>query len=92
MLFRADYMYYVYVIKSLKDYQLYTGYINNLKRRFEEHNKGLVFSTKRRLPFELVYYEASISEKDAKAREKYLKTGMGKRYTANRIKNYLKNL
>jgi putative endonuclease len=85
-------MYYVYVIQSIKNSEYYTGYTNNLKRRIAEHNNGLVFSTKTRLPFELVYYEASISEKDAKAREKYLKTGMGKKYISNRIKNYSGNL
>jgi putative endonuclease len=46
---------------------------------------------KRRLPFKLVYYESSISQKDALAREKYLKTGMGKKYIKSRIKNYLEN-
>jgi putative endonuclease len=84
-------MYYIYVIHSLKDNRFYTGYTENLKQRIEEHNNGLVVSTKRRLPFKLVYYESSISQKDALAREKYLKTGMGKKYIKIRIKNYLEN-
>ncbi len=85
-------MYYIYVLQSLKDNKFYTGYTDNLKRRFKEHNNGLVLSTKIRLPFKLVYYEASLSVRDAKAREKYLKTGMGKRYIKNRIKDYLNSL
>ena len=48
-----------------------------------------VQSTKDRLPIKLIYYEACIDEKDARAREKYLKSGMGKRYIRNRLKNYL---
>jgi putative endonuclease len=85
-------MYYIYVLQSLKDNKFYTGYTDNLERRFKEHNNGFVLSTKSRLPFELVYYEASISVTDAKAREKYLKTGIGKRYIKNRIKDYLNSL
>jgi putative endonuclease len=85
-------MYYIYVLQSLKDNKFYTGCTDNLKRRFKEHNNGLVLSTKIRLPFKLVYYEASLSVRDARAREKYLKTGMGKRYIKNRIKDYLNSL
>jgi len=66
-------MYYVYILKSKKDNNFYTGSTNDLKRRFNEHNAGLVFSTKSRVPFEIVYYEAYKSEKDARRREKNLK-------------------
>jgi putative endonuclease len=45
-----------------------------------------VKSTKRRVPLELIYYEACKNAFDARAREKYLKTGMGKRYLKNRLK------
>jgi len=81
-------MYYVYILLSQKDGKWYTGYTDNLKRRFEEHNKGLNYSTTKRRPFELIYYEACIDEDDAKAREEYLKSGMGKRYVRNRLKFY----
>lgn len=40
----------------------------------------------------LVYFEVCGNEQDARAREKYLKSGMGKRYIRNRLKYYLKNL
>jgi len=66
-------MYYVYILKSKKDGKLYIGSTNNLWRRIKEHNSGLVKSTKSRLPFEIVYYEAYKSEKDARKREKNLK-------------------
>ena len=85
-------MYYVYVLLSEKDGRFYTGSTNDLKRRLDEHNAGKVESTKRRKPFKLIYYEACIDEKDARKREKYLKSGMGKKYMRNRIKNYLENL
>jgi len=79
-------IFYVYVIQSAKDQGWYTGYSCDLKKRLEEHNNGRNFSTKHRRPWKLIYYEASMDEKDAKGREKYLKSGMGKRYLKNRLK------
>lgn len=66
-------MFYVYILKSLKDELLYTGSTNDLRRRFKEHNSGKVFSTKLRKPFILIYYEAYSNEKDARMREHNLK-------------------
>ena len=83
-------MHHVYVLKSLKDGNLYTGYSNDLKTRLDEHNKGYVKATKYRVPFELLYYEACLSKYDAYRREKYLKTNYGRRYIKSRLKDYLK--
>lgn len=82
-------MFYTYVLKSEKDDKLYTGFTHDLRERFKQHNNGKVFSTKGRGPFKLVYYEACKSEQDATMREKYLKSGMGKRYLKNRLKRSL---
>lgn len=82
-------MWHVYLLRSLKDKNWYTGCTCNLPKRFEEHNKGKVESTKDRKPFELIYYEACLNEGDAYTREKYLKSGMGKRYLKNRLKKFL---
>jgi putative endonuclease len=84
--------YYTYVLRSNKDRFFYTGYTEDLEKRFEEHNKGLVQSTKHRIPFEIVYYEICFNKNDALHREKYLKTAYGKRYIKTRIKNYLTGL
>jgi putative endonuclease len=78
-------MFYTYVLKSHKDKKLYTGYCFDLKRRVVEHNKGVVTATRGRRPLELVYYEACLKEKKAIEREKYFKTGFGRRYLKNRI-------
>lgn len=66
-------MFYVYVLKSLKDEKLYIGSTNDLKRRLSEHNNGLNRSTKARRPFEVRYYEAYAKEHDARTREYKLK-------------------
>ena len=78
-------MYYVYVLKSAKDGKLYVGFTEDLKKRFKEHNRGLVNSTKLRRPLKLIYYEACNIMKDAVAREKALKTGFGRAYLKRRI-------
>lgn len=82
-------MYYTYVIRSKKDGKWYTGTTNNLRKRFKEHNDNKVVSTKGRGPFILIYYEACSNQADAYAREKYLKSGPGKRYLKNRLKRFL---
>jgi putative endonuclease len=77
--------YYTYVLKSKKDGHLYIGWSNDLKNRVKVHNKGLVASTKHRLPMELIYYEACLNEKKAIEREKQLKTGFGSAYLKRRL-------
>lgn len=82
-------MFYVYVIRSKRDNKWYTGSTNNLRKRFNQHNNGMSTWTKGKGPFEIIYYEACLSEEDARSREKYLKSGMGKRYLKNRLKRFL---
>ena len=80
------------MLKSKKDNKMYTGYTKDLKLRFEQHNKGLVDSTKNRQPLELIYYEACLNQQDATHREKYLKTHYGKMFIKNRLaKWFLQN-
>jgi len=82
-------MYYVYVLKSDIDKNFYVGYTSDLKSRFQQHENGLVRSTKDRRPLKLIYYEACLNQQDATHREKYLKTSWGKRYIKSRLKDYL---
>ena len=83
---------YVYVLMSEKDGQWYTGYTVDLKKRIAQHQAGESASTRHRGPWKLIYYEASLNIEDARARERYLKSGMGKRYVRNRIKEFLKSV
>lgn len=81
-------MHYVYVLQSKRDGDWYTGYTGNLEKCLEDHNNGDVRSTKGREPFQLIYYEACVNQKDAVNREKYLKSGNGKKYLRNRLENF----
>ncbi len=67
-------MFYVYVLESVNESDLYIGFTNDLKSRLEKHNRGLNFSTKLNKPWRLIHYEAYLNEKDARRRERYLKT------------------
>jgi len=82
-------MNYVYVLQSDKDGRWYTGCTKDLRKRFKEHCDGLVFSTKGRGDLKPIYYEACLNIHDAYDRERYLKSGPGKKYLKNRLKRFL---
>ena len=73
-------MYYVYLVRKGNG-KTYIGYTNDLRRRIREH--------KDKIP-ELIYYEAYLEQADALGREKYLKSGSGRRFLQAQLKYYLK--
>ena len=66
-------MFYVYALFSKQNEDVYIGYCEDLRKRFSEHNSGLVKATKGYRPWKLVYYESYLSAKDARRRELRLK-------------------
>src|SRR6185436_17552433 len=58
------------------------------EERLEKHNKGLVESTKRYIPWRLIFYEAYLDQQDALRREKYFKTSEGRRALKFMLKEY----
>jgi len=72
--------YSVYAIKSEVRAYIYVGMTNNLKRRIFDHNKGYNRTTKPYTPFKLIYIEEFPSRIEARVREKYLKSGVGKEF------------
>jgi putative endonuclease len=81
-------MYYTYVLLSKVDRKLYYGFTQDLTKRFEQHQKGLVESTKHCRPFQLIYYEACCSKEDALRREKYFKSYRERQFINKRLKSY----
>lgn len=81
-------MFYTYVLEN-RNKRWYTGYAADLRKRFNQHNAKKSKYTKYNGPYRLIYYEACLNEEDARSREKYLKSGMGKRYLRNRLKRFL---
>jgi len=85
-------MHYVYLLQSSKNKSLYVGCASDLKRRFQEHNQGKSYHTKKYLPWKLIYYEAYNSSTDAYNREKALKLhAQGLRRLKERLSNSLIN-
>ena len=84
--------FYTYILYSRKDKGLYIGYTTNLEIRLTLHAKGQVFATKNRLPVKLIHYEYFINESDAKAREKFLKSGYGRKQFKEILKNTFEEL
>lgn len=73
-------MYYIYILQSQKDSGFYTGLTKDLSRRIREHNTGGVQATKARRPFVLLYSEHYTTRTEARAREKFFKTGEGREF------------
>jgi len=77
----------VYILFSKRDAGLYIGFTADLKVRLKQHSQEQVSSTKNRTPLKLTHYEYYLDKKDAQAREKYLKSGYGRR----QIENFLQH-
>lgn len=83
-------MYYVYLLENKDDKGWYIGYTSNLKRRLKEHQSGYGSQTTgMKIGWELIYYEAYLNEKDAKGRERFLKSGSGRKYLKKQLFNYI---
>ncbi len=73
-------MFFVYAIRSLTRNYIYVGLSNDYKRRIKEHNDGYERTTKPYRPFELILVEEFPTRPEARKREMYLKSGVGKAY------------
>jgi putative endonuclease len=76
-----------YILQSLKDNRTYVGSTNNFARRFEQHNAGRVKSTKHRIPLKVLFTEEFETLAEARKREIWWKSGVGRR----KLKEYFNN-
>ncbi len=84
-------MYYVYILKGIEGGTLYIGFTADLKKRILDHNLGKGGkTTKRKVGWSLIYYEAYLNKQDALGREKFLKGGSGRKYINKQLVHYLK--
>ena len=77
-------MFYVYVLQSQTRSYLYVGLTNNVKRRVDQHQAGREKTTRPYIPFKLLFTESFLNRVQARAREKYLKSGIGKEWIKNK--------
>ena len=73
-------MYKVYALKSRLRNYIYVGLTSNLEERIRRHNDGRERTTKAYRPFELIYSEEHLTREEARKREKYFKSGVGKEF------------
>jgi len=74
-----------YVLRSRKNGRLYTGSTNNLQRRLEEHQRGKNIYIRNAWPFDLIYGEDCPNRLEARRRERYLKSGVGRDFLKSRL-------
>jgi len=79
-------MYYFYVLRFKQNGKLYKGFTNDLKRRIADHRSKNSNFTSKNGEFELVFYEAYVSKKDAQNAERYFKTGHGREVLKDKLK------
>jgi putative endonuclease len=72
--------YVVYAIKSRLDQRIYVGFSKNIEKRLKEHNAGKTKSTKGFRPWNLIFTEQVTGRANARKREKYYKSGIGKEF------------
>jgi len=76
-------MWFVYVIESVSAPRLYVGITTNIRKRLASHNRGKTKSTKHWIPWKIRHIEQYEDRQEAVAREKFLKTGVGREYLNN---------
>ncbi len=83
---------YVYVLRSLKDGRTYVGSTDNIMRRLKQHNSCQVKATKHRIPLIILFTEEFESLSEARKREKWWKTGAGRRKLKDLFAKDFKNI
>jgi len=88
-----DIQYIVYVLEDVNNKSWYIGYTTDIQRRIQEHNQGIggQYSQSQKTRWKLIYVEGYVNKLDAVKRERFLKSGSGRRFIKKQIINYLKN-
>ena len=80
-------MFYVYLIKSLNNGDIYIGSCEDLFVRLKRHNGGYVRSTKAYCPWNLLEYEKYKTRSEAARRERFLKTGQQREFIKKKFRH-----
>ena len=78
-------MWYVYILKSARDNELYIGSTDDISRRLSQHNSGEIDATKEKVPLILEAFLAVKDKAKATKLEEYFKTGSGRAILKKRI-------
>jgi putative endonuclease len=72
----------------MSDDGLYIGYSSDLKKRLKQHRARTLLRHIVSRPWKLIYYEAYSEETDTRGRERYLKSGGGRRLLHMQLRCY----
>ena len=78
-------IYYTYVLRSIEFERNYIGFTSNIQTRLEQHNSGKTKSTRPYKPWEMLFHEVHNSLEKALAREKWLKSGIGREFIKEKL-------
>ena len=78
-------MFCVYIIRSRKNNSMYIGYTTDIKKRIEYHNCGFQKSTKKFIPYNLMWFCVFPNKTLALKFEKYLKSSSGHAFLNKRF-------
>lgn len=82
-------MYFVYILKSTLNSKSYVGFTSHdVNKRLKQHNIGSNIWTSKNRPFKILYYESYVCKTDAMLRERFFKSGIGKKLKKLIIENY----
>ena len=86
------YMHYVYLLENQKDKSWYIGYTQNIEQRIKDHNtsRGGKTTRDRDGKWKLIYCEIYLDKRDATGREKFLKSGSGRKFLKKQLSHYLR--
>lgn len=82
-------MFYVYILKTEYNNELYVGCTKDLKHRIEEHNSRKVISTKSKIPYTLIHYEAFLNKHDTSRTRTVSKDWLGQKIYQKEFKTFL---
>jgi putative endonuclease len=77
-------LYYAYILKLINN-SYYHGSSSDIQQRLQDHERGIVKSTKDLRPVKLVFYAAFATKIKAVAFEKYLKSSSGHAFRNKRL-------
>ena len=79
-------MFYVYVLRSLKNGKHYVGLTSKTpEERLRQHHSGSSQWSRQNGPLQLIYDEAFDDKKSAQRRETFLKSGHGRSYLKSKF-------
>ncbi len=79
-------MFFVYVLRSLKNNKRYVGYTSKTAlERLKDHHSGSNKWTRQNGPFNLMHSEGFQTRWEAEKRERFLKSGQGRKWLDENI-------